>query len=963
MSAQPQDDRASSPDLYGIESLSEALAPRPQQRQSLPAHHRQTSLGDPISIAIQSPSTANLSPQRYEQGLDSPSYFPQTPLEGREGSLRSVTRGAAYDHLENQFNPPGARLSSARVVEDESSTSSRRRNMGHAPIAREPFTAIDPFARRKHRLSWSSILSTKDKKRVENPPAAWTTKVVSRSLQEEDEALSTDGIYPGSIIDEPLHGPLPPTSLPISGSDAGSIHPSWHSSSSSYKSFEDDRPERVRKTATFQNVPSIPNGDDRYPASIRKQHTIETIQESVHQPPQGHELAKIPLLRYLPTRMYLYFLLGVPGLYFTRVATVFEDANVPQREMEDLVLQNATARMYPELMPANRNPAFKRLTKSWTHFIDTLIREWKTFNLISVLLLSAIVAILQIEPAFKDPVVHYSALFSLISALMSLLFGCMYILRFNTMRMPHKAIQWAQETQKLNTNMFWNVWILLAIPAVWLVWSLMFYILCIMAFVWRVESKAPPPDFSDELVLAIRIGISTALFVGFTYGFVVLRTFINFGAPMDERFKERLKEYRELHTSKASIRRTDTFQSRPPTIRGRDSPTPSNRNSINASLYGFGMWNGSIHNVAQPAGNVHPGTPITTITVDKPARVKDSHVHFSGSTNQLNPHERVVGQPPPPSLTVVPESRNHGYNPPAQVSKPPDTKEMQQIPVIQMPSLPPPAANPAVLPSIQVSGPPQPRPARRIVIPHLRRGLSSPEVFENLSRAEEGIAIEDTASPGLRPTPPKDPSASQEEDDTIAITIRKPTREMSPVPSPLHSMQELKMQPKPKDLVESPKPDTVPLSESSDVVVVGPFPGREGTSTPFECLWDRSSHPVPYKARTYSTASHLYEAMRVKNAQPSGSGRQRAQRHGTALDTGSQWDLERVFEVQMLKFKHNRDAAWVLLRTGDRAIVYVDPGDLVMGVSEDRSRGRNEFGKVLVKVRERLKLEDSTDLG
>ena len=27
---------------------------------------------------------------------------------------------------------------------------------------------------------------------------------------------------------------------------------------------------------------------------------------------------------------------------------------------------------------------------------------------------------------------------------MSLLFGCMYILRFNTMRMPHKAIQWAQ---------------------------------------------------------------------------------------------------------------------------------------------------------------------------------------------------------------------------------------------------------------------------------------------------------------------------------------------------------------------------------------------------------------------------------------------------------------------------------------------------------------------------------------
>jgi hypothetical protein len=67
----------------------------------------------------------------------------------------------------------------------------------------------------------------------------------------------------------------------------------------------------------------------------------------------------------------------------------------------------------------------------------------------------------------------------------------MYILRFNTMRMPHKAIQWAQvcffspshpsqkltsesdrfqETRKEQSNPFWNVWILLAIPAVWLVW-------------------------------------------------------------------------------------------------------------------------------------------------------------------------------------------------------------------------------------------------------------------------------------------------------------------------------------------------------------------------------------------------------------------------------------------------------------------------------------------------------------
>lgn len=60
---------------------------------------------------------------------------------------------------------------------------------------------------------------------------------------------------------------------------------------------------------------------------------------------------------------------------------------------------------------------------------------------------SAIVAILQIEPAFNDPIVHYAALFSLVSALMNLMFGCMYILRFNTMRAPHKAVQWARVRQ------------------------------------------------------------------------------------------------------------------------------------------------------------------------------------------------------------------------------------------------------------------------------------------------------------------------------------------------------------------------------------------------------------------------------------------------------------------------------------------------------------------------------------
>jgi len=50
---------------------------------------------------------------------------------------------------------------------------------------------------------------------------------------------------------------------------------------------------------------------------------------------------------------------------------------------------------------------------------------------------------LQIQSAAADPLIRYSALLSLLCALMSLLYGCMYIIRFGTMRKTHKAAEWA----------------------------------------------------------------------------------------------------------------------------------------------------------------------------------------------------------------------------------------------------------------------------------------------------------------------------------------------------------------------------------------------------------------------------------------------------------------------------------------------------------------------------------------
>lgn len=57
--------------------------------------------------------------------------------------------------------------------------------------------------------------------------------------------------------------------------------------------------------------------------------------------------------------------------------------------------------------------------------------------------LRAIVAILQISAPANDAVTRYLALSSLICALLSLIYGCIYIIRFGSMKKAFKAAMWA----------------------------------------------------------------------------------------------------------------------------------------------------------------------------------------------------------------------------------------------------------------------------------------------------------------------------------------------------------------------------------------------------------------------------------------------------------------------------------------------------------------------------------------
>ena len=112
---------------------------------------------------------------------------------------------------------------------------------------------------------------------------------------------------------------------------------------------------------------------------------------------------------------------------------------------------------------------------------------------------SAILTVFQIQDMENDPLTHMAALCSLVSALMSLSLklytsctsttctactmhpaGPRYISPPTFPSAPTHLCQ--QEAQKTKMAIFWNVWVLLALPGIWLTWSVLAFIVTIMSF-------------------------------------------------------------------------------------------------------------------------------------------------------------------------------------------------------------------------------------------------------------------------------------------------------------------------------------------------------------------------------------------------------------------------------------------------------------------------------------------------
>ncbi len=98
---------------------------------------------------------------------------------------------------------------------------------------------------------------------------------------------------------------------------------------------------------------------------------------------------RLPICVDLLVLLYRHLLFRLPSMYFFRVLRLFEDAEVSKPEMEQLVNGSVKRQSYAEdWSPSSNTPGLKRFKHNWEVFIDQVMQEWKTLNVVSALMLS-----------------------------------------------------------------------------------------------------------------------------------------------------------------------------------------------------------------------------------------------------------------------------------------------------------------------------------------------------------------------------------------------------------------------------------------------------------------------------------------------------------------------------------------------------------------------------------------------
>lgn len=103
----------------------------------------------------------------------------------------------------------------------------------------------------------------------------------------------------------------------------------------------------------------------------------------------AHQFILAFIIDTLPRQLYLLLLLGLPYLYFSRVCRLFEEADLSIKDIKRGLLESARKQNEPWVYQGRQvtSEPYEALQKSWNEFVDALIQEWNTLNIVSVLLL------------------------------------------------------------------------------------------------------------------------------------------------------------------------------------------------------------------------------------------------------------------------------------------------------------------------------------------------------------------------------------------------------------------------------------------------------------------------------------------------------------------------------------------------------------------------------------------------
>jgi hypothetical protein len=89
-----------------------------------------------------------------------------------------------------------------------------------------------------------------------------------------------------------------------------------------------------------------------------------------------------------------------------------------------------------------------------------------------------------------------------------------------------------QEAQKHTTGIWWNVWVFLALPSVFLAWAVISFCVAILSFSWTSGTATPPAPISASAAIGPRTGVTAVFLLGFVYFIRVVMTLKKYADPL-----------------------------------------------------------------------------------------------------------------------------------------------------------------------------------------------------------------------------------------------------------------------------------------------------------------------------------------------------------------------------------------------------------------------------------------------